>query len=281
MPGTPIRPEGVYELCWEQGQDRLNLLPNPSPTFVPTAPPGWAKEYEPHLRHPNGEPQVRIAQKAKEPVRTGLFAIRFELHKADPYVHNSPRAELSAAEVSGAEPFEPFGAERWYGFSIFLPSSWIPDPASDIVTQWHQDYREPGGSSPPLAIGTRDGQWQISQHWQEPGQPFHKENVLIGDYQTDCWTDWVVHVKWSGDESSHSNGILNIWKNGQPVPQFFQKRGKNTYDGWGNYMKIGIYKWWNDENRSQSITTERIMYHDQVRIADENGSYTDVAPPPR
>lgn len=285
MAGTPTRPTGIYELTWEKAEERANLLPNASPEFVPTAPPGWAREYVPNLRHPNGEPQVRVAT-ANDPVHSGSYAVRFELHKTDTLPGNSksPRAELSAAEDPATypkEPFEPFGVERWYGFSIYLPVSWSQDAASDIVTQWHQDWREPSGSSPPLSIGTHDGQWEISQHWKEPNLPLHSEIVQIGPYETDRWTDWVVHVKWSGDATANSDGVLDIWKDGKIVPQFSQKKGKNTYDVWGNYMKIGIYKWWNEQNRNASLVTERTMFHDEVRIADQSGSYAAVAPPAR
>jgi hypothetical protein len=46
-------------------------------------------------------------------------------------------------------------------------------------------------------------------------------------------------------------------------------------------MKIGIYKWWNEQNRNASLVTERTMFHDEVRIADQSGSYATVAPPAR
>jgi hypothetical protein len=199
------------------------------------------------------------------PVRAGLYSARFALERGDPVINNGVRCELSAG-------FEPVGAERWYGFSIYLSSIWKTDRAADIVTQWHQHWSI--GTSPPLSIGTRDGQWLISQNWEGP----HYSNTPIGSYQKSTWTDWVVHVKWSAG----SDGLLTIWKNGQPVPGFNNKQGKNTYSDTqhGNYMKIGIYKWpWNPNwTGVQSDVDERRMYYDELRMADQRGSYDAVKP---
>ena len=96
----------------------------------------------------------------------------------------------------------------------------------------------------------------------------------VGAYQRSRWTDWVVHVKWSAG----SEGRLSIWKDGQPVPGFYNKQGKNTYSSsYGNYMKIGIYKWAWSQGKPSDVT-ERHMYYDALRIADSSGSYSAVAP---
>lgn len=253
MPKTsPSQPGAGYVLDWE----------NPADRSMPDAPPpGWAREYDPKVRH-DGEPQLRAAHCEHEPVRAGEWSARFQLFKDDPVINNGTRAELTA-------DFDPVGAERWYGFSIYLPATWVPDQAAEIVTQWHQHWDI--GSSPPLSILTRKGQWEISQNWEGP----YFSSTPIGAYETGKWTDWVLHVKWSAGEA----GILDIWKDGKPVPGFFNKRGKNTHDDkeHGNYMKIGIYKWpWSQKKPSD--TTRRVMYFDELRIADERGSYEAVAP---
>jgi hypothetical protein len=253
-PLSPSAPgQGVYVLNWE----------NPASRSVPeAAPPGWAKEYRPDVRH-GDEPQLRTANRSKEPVRCGRWSARFQLYKDDPVINNGARAELSA-------DFEPVGAERWYGFSIYLPDTWAYDQSAEIVTQWHQHWDI--GSSPPLSIITRKGQWEISQNWEGP---FYS-STPVGAYQTGRWTDWVVHVKWSAGEG----GVLNIWKDGKPVPGFFQKQGKNTHldPRHGNYMKIGIYKWDWSQGKPSS-TTRRIMYYDELRIAAGPNRYKQVIPP--
>ena len=250
---SPSNPGSLYVLNWEDPAQR---------TVPASPPPGWVREYDPTIVHSDGKPQVKAYRQASlVPVRDGSYSVRFALEKGDPVINNGTRCELSAG-------LEPKGAERWYGFSIYLPRSWAYDQAAEIVTQWHQHWSI--GSSPPLAIVTRRGQWEISQNWEGP----YYSNTPVGEYQRSRWTDWVMHVKWSAG----SDGVLSIWKDGRPVPGFYNKQGKNTYNStYGNYMKIGIYKWAWSQNKPSDVT-KRHMYYDALRIADGRGSYSAVAP---
>jgi hypothetical protein len=256
MPGSPLAPVGVYELDWENPADR-NIPPN---TSTPTAPPGWShREYA-------LVSQVRLAR-SPEPVRCGCCSVRFELRRNDPPPPTGEtRAEVSAAERTTAPNFEPIGAERLYGFSIYL-AAWEVDPSPEIVTQWHQHHRLVG--SPPLAIQTRCGRWEIAQHWEN-----YRSIRPLDPYDTGQWTDWLVHVRWS----ANNDGFLSIWNDGQLV--FDEQNKKNTYAGYGNYIKIGIYKWdWPPgPPQTESLTQQRVMPHDELRIAEENGHYAAVEP---
>jgi len=248
---TPSNLGTGYVLTWETQAQRT----------IP--PPDWTCECNLNVVHKDGRRQVHVYQKGTNvPVRDGSYSVRFALEKGDPVIHNGTRCELAA-------DYEPVGAERWYGFSIYLPGSWDYDQAAESVTQWHQYWSI--GTSPPLAIVTRKGQWEISQNWEGP----HYSDTPIGPYQRSRWTDWVVHVKWSAG----SAGRLTIWKDGQPVPGFNNKQGKNTYNDpqHGNYMKFGIYKWAWSQNKPSDVV-ERHMYYDALRIADQRGSYDAVKP---
>lgn len=264
MAQGPLNPIGVYELDWENPADQ-NIPPISS---TRSAPPFWSsREY---VIRPNGESQVTLAS---NPVRAGRHSVRFELRKDDPQpLSGGRRAELSAAEKTGAqEPYEPPLAERWYGFSIYLPDAWMPDEAKEIVTQWHQDWREPTGGSPPLAILTHNDRWKVSlKDWQS--QANNTVDIDAGACQKNQWTDWVVHVVWRPD----ATGVLEVWKNGTKVEGLPNGgKGQNTYRGWGNLIKIGIYKW----NWSLNGPSSRVMYHDELRVADgATGSYAAVAP---
>jgi hypothetical protein len=268
---TPSQPGSGYILDWERSADW---------TLPQHAPPGWAAEYWPDVRHADGQPQVRVAQAANgEPVRAGAHSVRFELDKADRPKNNGSRAEIGAEA-----PVEPRGVERWYGFSTYLPTSWTPDPAPEIIAQWHQSGGDcSAGCSPPLSIITRNGRYLLSQNWQNtagvPGSWTFSETP-IGAYRTGGWTDWVVHVRWS----TGSAGLLEVWKDGQPVQGFEHKIGRNDDFGdglHGNYLVLGIYKWpWSQANPPvRSTVSNRVLYTDELRIADGNGSYAAVAPP--
>ena len=259
-PPAPVPPIDVLD--WEAPADHAV----PADPAAPITPSGWVPHYAPAVRH-DGNPQVRPARRP-EPVRAGRWSGRFELRKGDPVVSASIRAELRAE-------IEPYGAERWYAFSIFL-DTWDRDRSQEIVTQWHH-FSNSG--SPPLAIVTHEGQWEISlMDWESPTN--ETTDTPVGAYRTGRWTDWVVHAKWSAG----ADGLLEIWRDGKKVPGFSPKVGRNAYEQLGNYMKIGIYKWdWKQRpaGRPQkpTDTTRRVMYHDEVRIYDQRGSYDAVALP--
>lgn len=261
--GSPSEPAGLYVLDWE----------DPAQQTVPAQPPpGWAAEYHRDLVHANGEPALRLARAAAgEPVRAGQHAARFQLDRGDRAINNGARAELSA------HPSEPRGAERWYGFSTYLPPDYRPDQAAEVIAQWHQVGGDcSNGCSPPLSLITRNGQYAVSQNWEITRGNWHFHSENIGAYETGRWTDWVVHVKWS----TESDGLLEIWRDGEPVPGFAPRVGRNDDYGdrvHGNYMKVGLYKWaWSQGKPSD--TQQRVLFFDELRIAGASGSYEQVAP---
>src|SRR5207249_794847 len=79
------------------------------------------------------------------------------------------------------------------------------------------------------------------------------------------WTDWVFHVRWSQDA-----GLIEVWKNGQPVGEPIT--GRTTFhEDTQHYIKIGIYKWvWNGAEPDQP-PQRRLIYHDELRIVDGDG----------
>lgn len=222
-------------------------------------PANWNQQYVDGTGTENLEPNARIS-KPGEPVRAGSHSVRFQLREDDPLFRGGARAELSSEQTRTGE--------AWYGFSTYLADGWAPDPAGDIVTQWHHQGEN---WSPPLSINTKDGQWEISRNF--PGE---FNDTPIGAYKTGVWTDWVVHVVWSDGP----DGRLQIWKDGRPVPGFADFRGRTNHDDDGTYMKIGVYKWpWaSAEGREQSTTTSRVLFHDELRVRGAEGSYAAVDP---
>lgn len=232
------------DLTWEDPAERT----------LPTAPAGWRTQ----ICCP-----TRSAQVVTTPTRSGGHAVRFQLDRGDPIVAASSRAELVDTTA------EPADAERWYGFSVFLPSTvWQkPDPSAEILAQWHHAANT---GSPPLSLTSRNGRWEISQHWEQLGQ--NGKHTVVGNQQVGRWTDWVFHIRWS----EGANGLVEVWKDGVRV---FQQTGKNKYaDGAGTYFKFGIYKWDWTSNLTRSNTDRRIVFHDELRIRDGSGSYSAVAP---
>jgi hypothetical protein len=89
----------------------------------------------------------------------------------------------------------------------------------------------------------------------------------------------VLHAKWS----EGNDGLLEVWKN-RRLERVVE--GQNKFaDGRGHYFKIGVYKWdWNvkdpkDSKYKPTATDKRLLYLDEVRIADGRGSLELVSPP--
>ncbi|MEV7228630.1 MULTISPECIES: heparin lyase I family protein [Polymorphospora] len=233
-------PAGVLRtLDWENPADR---------TLPATPPAGFYKQFVTD----HGATMVTA------PARAGGHAVRFELNRTDP----SPAAGSRRAEINQPDA-QPANAERWYGFSINLDPTWAYDTSSEIVTQWHQcDSGCPGGS-PPLALLTGKGRWQID---------FQGEFIDLGPYRTGGWTDWVFHVRWRTDGA----GLLEVWRDGvQVVSRTGPVHGGGPRSP---YFKLGIYKWdWAFSDRASTVD-RRVMFHDEVRVGDERATYADVAP---
>lgn len=202
------------------------------------------------------------------PAKYGSYAAKVVLNKTDPDIWDSKRAEMTY----NAEKYGPAKSERWYGMSLFLPTSFIADPCEEILFQWRGVSKVSldgySMSNPPLSMLTRNGRWLLNiKHTDK------FTTIDLGPYVTNEWTDWVMHINWSYE----SDGLLQIWKNGSLV---LDRKGPNTFkDKVGNYFKMGIYKYgWKEGYTSN--TTQRTVYYDEVKVGNETSSYSHVAPRP-
>lgn len=197
------------------------------------------------------------AQIVSSPKREGNHAIKLTLYKSDP----SRWAELKLNPV-------PANSEWTYRFSTFVPTNYATDTSYEIIAQWHEIPDFDLGETwrrPPLNLSIKNGRFGVSNRWDpKPVNVTFKEAGVqgwkLGKVSKGEWTDWVFHVKWS----YKSDGLLEVWKNGKLV---VRKTGPNTYnDKRGPYFKIGIYKpdWKADPQKS--ITSQRDIYFDRVRV---------------
>jgi hypothetical protein len=209
------------------------------------------------------------------PVKAGNYSAKFLIKKTDVPVFGSYRTELKQGIM-------PVNAERWYGLSVYLPASFTIDQVPECIFQWHNvpnfGLKETWGNykfQNPFRLETNNGRFvfvhQYSSIPSDPKSPVGSKSYDLGPYETEVWTDWVVHFKLSYQKG----GLFEIWKNGQKVLTI---NGPNYYnDESGPYFKIGIYKWgWSGKN--SSTTNHRIVYFDEIREGDQRSSYTEVAP---
>lgn len=98
------------------------------------------------------------------------------------------------------------------------------------------------------------------------------ERIDLGLVTKSRWTDFVFHIKWA-----HNNtGVVELWRNDKLIYSRYN-RANSFNDVLAPYFKIGVYKWeW--EGISRSVSTERTLYIDEVRIGNDKATYNDVFP---
>lgn len=218
-----------------------------------------------------------------EPVRHGQYAVKFFVDRLNSqYSYRSmiiPKAEPYVWAVE-----QDIGKHWWYGFSTYFPASWIKDNIWDLVAQMHgrpdldigEDYRNPflamytDGES--IAIRNK---WDSKRNTFETGSREYEVSRILwtGPILKEQWTDWVMHAKWSYQD----DGIIEFWRNGV---QIVSAKGPNCFnDERGGYFDIGIYKGWRDRFEPEGIVSTRLIYFDEIRIAQGISRYSDVALP--
>ncbi|MDQ4141814.1 MAG: polysaccharide lyase [Bacteroidota bacterium] len=196
--------------------------------------------------------------------RNGSRAARFEIRSED----NQIRSEITLPGETHSE--------RWYGNSIYLPSNdWDSDLIPngwDIITQWHAKEDEGEDARfPPIALVVTKGRLSVVVYWATRAENTNstlsgKKVFDLGTLEKDKWLDMVYHINFSHE----SDGVLEVWKNGEKVINY---NGPNCYnDNSLPYFKAGIYRRrWHD-------ITKRVVYVDEVRVGNKNADYYDVAP---
>ncbi|MBD3292594.1 MAG: hypothetical protein GF393_06690, partial [Armatimonadia bacterium] len=206
-----------------------------------------------------------------EPARSGEHALKVTLDRVE---HVGMRNHRTDFWIRGMSEALEQRRDCWYAVSTFVPEDWRPDTQAELWVQWvlgKTAVSATGG--PSLAIYVYGDGYRVRKRWG-PGRE-HYENIWLGDVLPDrgCWVDWVFHVRWAPDDS----GRIEVWRNGEKVAT---DNGRNCVAAdYAPYLKFGIYKWpWKrSADDAPSEATRREIYFDEIRIADERGSYASVS----
>jgi hypothetical protein len=187
---------------------------------------------------------------------------RFELRNTD-------RVETATTTSARAEILFPSqkNKERWYAVSVYFPTTgYSKDRVTEIIMQWHQS-----ANSPPSAVEVKDD--QIFLRSINRNSKLNSDEVYtnhpIATVQRGQWNEFIFHFI----HSPYSDGLIEIWHNGKKLNPI---KGPNIRSGLSlPRFKVGIYKWkWN--NGRTSDTSKRILYVNNILIANENASLEDL-----
>lgn len=215
--------------------------------------------------HRDGDSQCVIETDTSQ-ARSGQYSLRFQGRAGG-------RCEVVpwvGSTVLGRLQREPFHVDRWYAFSVYLPSDWQEDEQNEVIAQWHSSkdvfFGETGGRGPPLAVRIVGPNWRVTYGFDPDlvSEPGSKAGSVAyeGPLAVGRWTDWVMHVRWSHE----ADGVTRIWRDGELV---FDYQGPNAYnDLRGVYLKLGTYH----------PGQPRTVYFDEIRIDGPDAVYSSVAP---
>ena len=217
-----------------------------------------------------GEYSARLVT---SPRRAGRRAIRFEWRDGLPIENNT-----SKKAFLWAPPAPQPDVERWWGFSMFVPSHGMKrDTKAEILAQWHGTRDERLGEAPrnpAISLGVKRDNLQLSWIYDERRvtpprfRDWDRGTVRFGELPKDRWIDFVFHIRWD----PFGDGLLEAWMDGkkqvdaEDIPLGFN-------DDKGPFFGIGIYKW-----PAESDHRKRVVYFDEVRCAGPDGSYEQVVP---
>ncbi|MCB9818540.1 heparin lyase I family protein [Candidatus Nomurabacteria bacterium] len=218
---------------------------------------GWGKQL-------NNNP----SKVTTEQVRAGKYAWKTDFSRITSYYGtNKPRAELLKTKPEMMK----LDTEYWFGLSVYIPSDWVADSNPEILWQIHGSGNFSQTSSPPLAFGVSNNNMHMVHRYDINGKMTTK-NFWIAPIEKGKWMDFIVNVNWTGKD----NGFIKVWKDGKVI---YDRKGTTgyNYDGTGGaYLKIGDYKWW--WFTQPTSVYRRVLYHDEIRIAEGSDGYNLVNP---
>lgn len=232
-----------------------------------------------------------------------LRAARFQPANAS----GRPRSQAKLSKDSKADPGVPLrgpldaaeGLDRWYLWYVYFPQDFdipasAPTGASTVIQAWHADASQSPLCNPNVQIHAK--------RVASIGEPIHilirVRGGLHADHQPTGWTPqgtnadgcfvqndqevdlgplvrgrWIqfgMHIHWS---SRPSQGLVQVWRDGQPVAQITSANlyRSNTGVPEQGYLEEGIYI----PNESDASARTRTVWQVGMRIASDA---SDVVP---
>ncbi|WP_327588055.1 polysaccharide lyase [Nonomuraea sp. NBC_00507] len=211
--------------------------------------------------------------------RTGKYAVRSYLKYGDHMVAGGTRAESHTMDID-ASHFRS-GDTVYYGFSIYLASTWQRDSREDIVFQW-KAWRDKCESDkfPSAFLSVQPtGKWRLRVNSDSTAcstpDSVRKTSFDLADVKPGQWHDFVFRYEWSYG----SQGQIDAWYQTHKNPgwhKVLSTTGPNTFnddESTSGYLKWGLYKpaW----NNGPTDVDSRTIFHDNIAVGK---SFNEVNP---
>ncbi len=192
---------------------------------------------------------------------------RFEYRNTDVQKYDTEKADL-------AGPFVPMGADQWYAFDFYLPSSFEIAQRAVIIFQNHAAVKRTGvdfGGRPPISLSVRknnngiDSLFFAAKYTEDRRitEDIIKIREELGPVAKDTWQKVLLHVKWlpnnDGRVELYLNGDLKYSRSG--IIGYKDTSGKYL----GPYPRIGFYMP-NNKGIVESYAGNSVIYFDNFRM---------------
>jgi hypothetical protein len=233
----------------------------------------------------SGDPHVGFNECCRSSIqvddlpRTGKYAIRSHLKYGDRMVAGGARAESHTLNIK--ESHFGSGDTVYYGFSIYLMSTWQSDSREDIVFQWKPwpDTCESDKSPSAFLSVQPSGKWRLRVNSDSnacsTSDSVRKTSFDLAEVKPGQWHDFVFKFKWSHGSKGSIDSWYQTHKN-LGWRKVVSATGPNTFNddkSTRGYLKWGIYKpaW----NTGPTEVESRMIIHDNIAVGT---SFSEVDP---
>jgi hypothetical protein len=214
--------------------------------------------------------------------RTGSHSIQSNLKYGDPMVAGGTRAESHTLDMKDSH-FRS-GDTVYYGFSIYILSTWQSDSREDILFQWKpwRDACESDKAPSAFLSVQPSGKWRLRVNSDNnrcsTTASIQKRSFDLADVKPGQWHDFVFKFRWSHGV----DGSIEAWHQTHKNPgwgKVLSAPGPNTFRDDATtqgYLKWGIYKpaW----NSGPTDVGSRVVFHDNIAVGT---SFSAVDPSAR
>ncbi|MYN07454.1 heparin lyase I family protein [Pseudoduganella aquatica] len=196
---------------------------------------------------------------ASDPSGSGRTVLRSRVRSTDATVSGKLRTDVLPLGEEGKS------GPRWYGLSVYFPTTWVAHPNPAVVAQVGP-VAQLSGLPAPLAIVVRGTAIELNLGFNH--RPLSGaadvataansavKAVKLGTLQTGKWYCFAVRSEWS---PTLGNGALTVYQNRDKV--FDAQRDINSYPGGAsNVPRVGL------SFPGLLGVAERVLYTDFIRL---------------
>jgi Polysaccharide lyase len=197
------------------------------------------------------------------PVRQGRYAARFTVRPGDQVPHTTgERCEAAHyADTWNHYSQEQPGDDYYYGWSTYIPDSWVTPSSWSVIAQWHHR----NNTMPPIAFNIKPmeiglkfftGQLSGLPATRLTNYSYTKAFTVVSQPEKNVWHDFIVHIHFAPD----STGLIEVWHKLQSERKFAEVISEHGIPTMQSYRPED----WSAIDNEYGRSDNRLSYGDRV-----------------